>query len=377
MRIAIPILFAVFFSSCILSNHKEEKQMDSTYVDQAFSDTLDGKVVGVYVLKNNKGMEAQITNYGATLVKLTVPDKQGIPADVVLGYDNLEGYYKGGSYFGCVVGRYANRIGKAKFNLGGKDYMLAANNGPNTLHGGLKGFDKVVWDAKQEGNSVTMTYTSKDGEEGYPGNLTVSVKYTLDSSKNRLQIDYLAETDKETVLNITNHSYFNLEGQGAGEILDHEIMINASAITPVDSTLIPTGKIQKLAGTAFDFSKPTKIGARINDSTDQQILYGLGYDHNFVLNGAEGEMKLAAKVTAPRSGRVMEVYTTQPGVQFYTGNFLDGKEQGKGSSYKHRTGFCLETQHFPDSPNQPSFPSTVLKPGEKFQSSTYFEFPAL
>jgi len=351
--------------------------MDSTYVDQAFSDTLDGKVVGVYVLKNNKGMEAQITNYGATLVKLTVPDKQGIPADVVLGYDNLEGYYKGGSYFGCVVGRYANRIGKAKFNLGGKDYMLAANNGPNTLHGGLKGFDKVVWDAKQEGNSVTMTYTSKDGEEGYPGNLTVSVKYTLDSSKNRLQIDYLAETDKETVLNITNHSYFNLEGQGAGEILDHEIMINASAITPVDSTLIPTGKIQKLAGTAFDFSKPTKIGARINDSTDQQILYGLGYDHNFVLNGAEGEMKLAAKVTAPRSGRVMEVYTTQPGVQFYTGNFLDGKEQGKGSSYKHRTGFCLETQHFPDSPNQPSFPSTVLKPGEKFQSSTYFEFPAL
>lgn len=349
--------------------------MDSTYVNKAFSDTVDGKQVGVFILKNEKGMEVHITNYGATIVKMMVPDKDGIPGDIVLGYDNLDGYYNGKSYFGTVVGRYANRIANGAFSLDGKQYLLAKNNGPNSLHGGIKGFDKVVWDGKQDGNTLTLTYTSKDGEEGYPGNLKVTVTYKLRQEHNALQVDYQAVTDKETVLNLSNHTYFNLEGQGKGNILDHEIMINASAFTPVDSTLIPTGEIKKVAGTPFDFTSAQKIGAKINDPTDQQIRYGLGYDHNFVLDGKSGELNIAARVAAPVSGRVLEVSTSEPGVQFYTGNFLDSSEQGKGGIYGFRTGFCLETQHFPNSPNQPSFPSAVLKPGEKFFSRTIFDFP--
>jgi aldose 1-epimerase len=347
--------------------------MSKNDANDRYSDTLNNHVVELYRLTNANGMEALISNYGASVVSLRVADKNGKMDDVVLGYDSIQGYYQGKAYFGCVVGRYANRIAKGEFQLDGQTYTLAKNNGPNTLHGGLKGFDKVVWSGKQEGAAVTLTYTSEDGEEGYPGNVTITVKYSL-KNDNSLVMDYSAVTDKVTVVNVANHSYFNLEGQGNGNILDHEIMINADGFTPVDSTLIPTGEIRKVAGTPFDFTSPHKIGERINDTSDQQIKYGLGYDHNFALNGEAGKIRLAAKVIAPGSGRVLEVYTTEPGVQFYSGNFLNGSEQGKGSVYEYRTGFCLETQHYPDSPNQPSFPSAILKPGEKFESSTIFKF---
>jgi aldose 1-epimerase len=360
-------------NSCILSNHTD-KDMDQS-VTKPFTDTLDQNIIGLYRLTNANGMEALVTNYGATVVSLLVADKNGKKGDVVFGYDSIQGYYNGRAYFGCVAGRYANRIANGQFRLDGKTYDLAKNNGPNSLHGGIKGFDKVVWTAKQDDGGLTLTYTSKDGEEGYPGNLTVTVRYSLNND-NSLQIDYSAVTDKATLVNVTNHSYFNLEGQGQGDILDHELQFNADGFTPVDSTLIPTGEIRKVAGTPFDFTSPHKIGERINDTSDLQIKYGLGYDHNFVLNGETGKMKLAARVKAPISGRIMEVHTTEPGVQFYSGNFLNGSEKGKGSVYGYRTGFCLETQHFPDSPNQPSFPSAVLKPGEEYRSTTVFKFSA-
>jgi aldose 1-epimerase len=360
-------------NSCILSNHTD-KDMDQS-VTKPFTDTLDQNIIGLYRLTNANGMEALVTNYGATVVSLLVADKNGKKDDVVFGYDSIQGYYNGRAYFGCVAGRYANRIANGQFRLDGKTYDLAKNNGPNSLHGGIKGFDKVVWTAKQDDGGLTLTYTSKDGEEGYPGNLTVTVMYSL-KNDNSLQIDYSAVTDKATLVNVTNHSYFNLEGQGQGDILDHELQFNADGFTPVDSTLIPTGEIRKVAGTPFDFTSPHKIGERINDTSDLQIKYGLGYDHNFVLNGETGKMKLAARVKAPISGRIMEVHTTEPGVQFYSGNFLNGSEKGKGSVYGYRTGFCLETQHFPDSPNQPSFPSAVLKPGEEYRSTTVFKFSA-
>jgi aldose 1-epimerase len=360
-------------NSCILSNHTD-KDMDQS-VTKPFTDTLDQNIIGLYRLTNANGMEALVTNYGATVVSLLVADKNGKKGDVVFGYDSIQGYYNGRAYFGCVAGRYANRIANGQFRLDGKTYDLAKNNGPNSLHGGIKGFDKVVWTAKQDDGGLTLTYTSKDGEEGYPGNLTVTVMYSL-KNDNSLQIDYSAVTDKATLVNVTNHSYFNLEGQGQGDILDHELQFNADGFTPVDSTLIPTGEIRKVAGTPFDFTSPHKIGERINDTSDLQIKYGLGYDHNFVLNGETGKMKLAARVKAPISGRIMEVHTTEPGVQFYSGNFLNGSEKGKGSVYGYRTGFCLETQHFPDSPNQPSFPSAVLKPGEEYRSTTIFKFSA-
>ena len=373
MRIALAMIMLAGLSSCFL-NHKEEKKVDAVSAASPFDATVDGKQVKLFTLKNSKGMEVQLTNYGASIVALKVPDKQGVAEDVVLGYDSVQGYVNGKSYFGCVAGRYANRIAQAKFTLDGKVYALAANNGVNSLHGGVRGFDKQVWDAVQDGNNVTFTFVSADGEEGYPGKLTVTLTYRLDSNENRLQLQYGASTDKATVLNLANHSYFNLEGQGKGDILNHEIMINAKAFTPVDSTLIPTGEQKKVAGTAFDFTQPVKIGARINDTSDIQIRYGLGYDHNFVLASGNGALRLAAIVVAPVSGRTLEVLTTEPGVQFYTGNFLNGSEKGKGAVYGHRSGFCLETQHFPDSPNQPAFPSTVLKPGETFQSTTVFAF---
>ena len=373
MRIALAMIMLAGLSSCFL-NHKEEKKVDAVSAASPFDATVDGRQVKLFTLKNSKGMEVQLTNYGASIVALKVPDKQGVAEDVVLGYDSVQGYVNGKSYFGCVAGRYANRIAQAKFTLDGKVYALAANNGVNSLHGGVRGFDKQVWDAVQDGNNVTFTFVSADGEEGYPGKLTVTLTYRLDSNENRLQLQYGASTDKATVLNLAHHSYFNLEGQGKGDILNHEIMINAKAFTPVDSTLIPTGEQKKVAGTAFDFTQPVKIGARINDTSDIQIRYGLGYDHNFVLASGNGALRLAAKVVAPVSGRTLEVLTTEPGVQFYTGNFLNGSEKGKGAVYGHRSGFCLETQHFPDSPNQPAFPSTVLKPGETFQSTTVFAF---
>jgi aldose 1-epimerase len=344
---------------------------------EPFGTTNDGVPVSIYTLKNSKGMEARITNYGGILVSLVVPDKSGKLDDIVLGYDSLSGYIKNSPYFGALIGRYGNRIAKGKFTLEGKEYSLAVNNGANTLHGGLKGFDKVVWDAKERkgksGLSLVLTYLSKDGEEGYPGNLHVKVVYTL-TDNNELKIDYTATTDKATVVNLTHHSYFNLAGAGKGDILSHEVMINASKFTPIDEGLIPTGELKDVAGTPFDFTKPAQIGSRIN-ADDQQLKYGKGYDHNFVLERKDKGLSLAARAEEKTTGRVMEVFTTEPGVQFYSGNFLDGTNIGKrGAAYKFRYGFCLETQHFPDSPNKPDFPSTELKPGKKYSTSTVYKF---
>ncbi|MBZ5594150.1 MAG: galactose mutarotase [Acidobacteriia bacterium] len=343
----------------------------------AFGKTRDGQPADLYTLTNASGMEVAITNYGGTVVSIKVPDRSGKFADVVLGFDNFEGYLNNTPFFGVLVGRYGNRIAKARFTLDGHEYHLAANDNGNSLHGGLKGFDKHAWKARDASTkkipAVELTYLSKDGEEGYPGNLSATVTYSL-TPKNELRIDYAATTDKTTVLNLTNHSYFNLAGQGEGDALSHVVMIHAESFTPVDATLIPTGELQSVAGTPLDFRKPTAIGARI-DAADPQIKFGRGYDHNFVLNRKDGGLILAARVTEPSSGRVLEVLTTQPGLQFYTGNFLDGTIHGKaGKVYPRRSAFCMETQHFPDSPNQPQFPTTALKPGEHFQSTTVFRF---
>jgi aldose 1-epimerase len=310
-------------------------------------------------------------------VSLKVPDSKGALGDIVLGFDSLDGYLADNPFFGALVGRYGNRIAKGHFTLDGKEYTLPINNGANALHGGLKGFDKHIWTAKpgqgKDGQTLELTYVSKDGEEGYPGTLTATVTYTL-TNANELRIHYQATTDKPTVLNLTNHSYFNLAGAGNGDILGHELMLNADKFTPVDKGLIPTGELRPVDGTPFDFRKATAIGARIN-ADDEQIKLGGGYDHNFVLNGQAGTMRLAARATEPKSGRVLEVSTTEPGVQFYTGNFLDGTLHGKGGKvYNKRYGFCLETQHYPDSPNKPSFPSTVLRPGQKYDTTTVFKF---
>ncbi|GAA4313690.1 aldose epimerase family protein [Compostibacter hankyongensis] len=343
----------------------------------AFRDTVAGKETGLFVLKNAAGMEAAVTNYGGRLVSLLVPDKAGNMVDVVVGYDSLQSYLGGGdSYFGALVGRYGNRIAHGQFSLDGKTYRLATNNGPNHLHGGKKGFSKQVWDVlERTDSSLTLHYRSKNGEEGYPGNLDVKVVYTL-GDDNALKIGYEASTDQPTIVNLTNHSYFNLNGQGNGTITNHILQINADRYTPVDSTLIPTGQLQNVTGTPFDFRKPTVIGARMN-APDQQLKYGKGYDHNFVLNGEPGALKHAATVTGDLSGIVMEVYTREPGVQFYTGNFMGGAHTIKGGKKDgHQTAFCLETQHFPDSPHQPSFPTTVLRPGDTYRTETVFRFPA-
>lgn len=343
--------------------------------------TVDGKPVSIYYMTNGNGMRADISDYGAIVRSLDVPDRNGKVADVVLGYASVAEYLESTPYFGAIVGRYGNRIAKGRFTLDGVEYKLATNNNENHLHGGVKGFDKVVWDAEpfmdNNGVSLKLTYVSKDGEEGYPGNLKCTVIYTL-TKNNELKIDYEATTDKPTVLNITHHGYFNLAGQGTRDILDHEMMINADNITPVDKTLITTGEFRPVKGTPFDFTAPHKIGERINQTDDEQINFGGGYDHNFVLNKKGDDMTLAARVYEPTSGRVMEVLTAEPGVQFYSGNFLDGKNIGKeGKAYKHRYGFCLETQHFPDSPNKQdnkNFPSVVLRPGKKFSSQTIYRF---
>ena len=325
-------------------------------------------------------MEAAITNYGGAVVSLKVPDRNGTLEDIVLGYDSADGYVADKAFFGAIIGRYGNRIARAQFTLDGKTYTLAKNNGENSLHGGIKGFNKALWTAKgipaKDGQALELTYLSKDGEEGFPGNLNVRVIYTL-TDANELKIEYFATTDKKTVVNLTNHSYFNLlgVGPGMGDILGHMLMIEADKFTPVDSGLIPTGELRDVAGTPFDFRKPTAIGARIN-ADDEQIKLGGGYDHNFVLRRKAGEgISLAARVVEPASGRVMEVWTTEPGVQFYTGNFLDGSAHGKGGvAYAKRSAFCLETQHFPDSPNQPKFPSVVLSPGAGYQTTTIYKF---
>ena len=344
---------------------------------ESFGKTKDGQAVDLYTFSNASGMEVRAMTYGGIILSIKVPDRNGKFDDVTLGFDSLEPYLANSTFFGALVGRYGNRIGKARFKLDGKEYKLAVNNGPNALHGGLKGFDKVIWQAesfdKPEGVGVVFRYTSPDGEEGYPGTLQVLVTYTL-TDKNELALDYHATTDKATPVNLTNHAYFNLAGPGVRDILDHQMMINADNTTPVDSTLIPTGEIKSVEGTPFDFRKPTAIGARI-DANDQQIKYGPGYDHNFVLNRKGEGLSLAARVVEPTTGRVMEVSTTEPAVQFYTGNFLDGTLTGKGGHvYKRRYAFCLETQHFPDSPNKPSFPSTIVKPGETYTSKTVYAF---
>ncbi len=345
---------------------------------KSFGKTPDGQPVDLYVLTAKGGAEACITNYGGAVVSLKVPDRNGKLADVVLGYDNADGYVNDKSFFGALVGRYGNRIGHAQFALDGKTYTLAKNNGENSLHGGIKGFNKAVWTAKiipaKDGQSLELSYLSKDGEEGFPGNLKVSVVYTLTDS-NALRITYSAISDKKTVVNLTNHSYFNLAGQGSGDILGHLLIIQADKFTPVDAGLIPTGEFRDVAATPFDFRKELAIGARI-DQDEEQLKLGGGYDHNFVLQRSnDPEESLAARVLEPVSGRVLEVWTTEPGVQFYTGNFLDGKTIGKGGvTYPRRSAFCLETQHFPDSPNQPKFPSVVLNPGERYHTITTYKF---
>jgi len=339
-----------------------------------FGTTPDGTAVSLYTLTNANGVQARISDLGGAIVALFVPDRDGQLEDVVLGWDDVAGYVAASNYFGILVGRYANRIAQGRFTLNGTTYTLAINNGPNALHGGPGGFHGVVWQAEPatDAPKLTLRYTSPDGEEGYPGNLAAEVTYTL-TDDNALRIDYTATTDADTVINLTNHSYFNLNGAGNGDILDHEIQIFADRITPVDETLIPTGELQPVDGTPFDLRTPTAIGAGI-DADDPQIAYGGGYDHNFVLN-ADGSLVPAARVYAPKTGRVLETLTTEPGVQFYSGNFLTGSDIGKGGkAYVRRGGFCLETQHFPDSPNQPTFPTTVLKPGETYRQTTVYRF---
>jgi aldose 1-epimerase len=343
---------------------------------QAFG-TADGQAVDLFTLTNAKGVEARIMTYGGAVVSLKVPDRQGKLGDVVLGYESLDGYLKNSAYFGAIIGRYGNRIGKGKFSLNGHEYTLAKNNGENHLHGGVKGFDKVVWSAKEikgaTGVGLSLSYVSKDGEEGYPGTLRVNVIYML-TNTNELRIEYTATTDKETVVNLTHHSYFNLAGAGDGNILSHELMLKASKFTPVDAGLIPTGELRAVRGTPMDFDRPTAIGARIENG-DEQLKLGRGYDHNWVLDRTGARSILAARVYEPTSGRVMEVYTSEPGIQFYSGNFLDGTITGKGGKvYQQRYGFCLETQHFPDSPNKPGFPSTVVKPRYTYRSFTTYKF---
>jgi len=338
----------------------------------------DGQAVEAFTLTSGRGMELRVITYGGIITYWRVPDRDGRTDDVVLGHETLEGYLQPTSrYFGALAGRYANRIAKAQFALDGHTYTLAANNGPNALHGGLKGFDKVVWAAEpfeRPGEvGVVLTHTSPDGDQGYPGTVKVQVTYTV-TTRNELRVDYRATTDKATPINLTQHTYFNLAGDGRRDVLDHVLTINADRFTPVDPTLIPTGELAPAEETPFDFRKPVPIGARI-DADDEQLRRGRGYDHNFVLNATAGALVHAAHVSEPTTGRTLDVYTDQPGMQFYSGNFLDGSAVGKdGHVYKQRFGFCLETQHFPDSPNQPAFPSTILRPGDEFTTTTVFAF---
>jgi aldose 1-epimerase len=344
-----------------------------------FGKTKDGVTVYRYVLTNNKGVEAVVISYGAALNSLKVPDRDGKIADIVLAYDDIGGYEQDKAYFGATVGRFANRIAGGQFVLDGTTFHIPKNDGPNTLHGGTIGFNKRIWTgvdrSRPDAEVLELTYTSPDGEEGFPGTMNVKVTYTLPADKNELRIDFTATTDKDTVVNLTNHSYFNLSAIPTQEILNHQLLLRAREFTPVNSMLIPTGELRPVAGTPFDFTKSTVIGLRINED-NEQLKFGRGYDHNWVLEGnGKAGLQLAAEVFEPGSGRVLEVLTTEPGIQFYTGNFLDGTVRGKsGQPYARRTAFCLETQHFPDSPNQPNFPTTELKPGQTFQSTTIFRF---
>jgi aldose 1-epimerase len=344
---------------------------ETRVIKQPFGKNWEGKPVDLYTLVDGK-IEVRIMTYGATVISLRVPDRKGETSDVVLGYDAADQYVAKTPYFGATVGRYANRLAHGKFQLDGHNYSIPKNDGDNSLHGGTRGFDKVVWTAKALKDGVDLTYVSEDGDQGFPGTLTTTVRYTLGG--NALRIEYSATTDKDTVLNLTNHSYFNLAGQGKGEVLGHIVKINASRITPVDADLIPTGELTSVKGTPFDFRTPHVIGERIN-ADDAQLRLGKGYDHNFVLDYPTGELAEAAEVYEPTTGRTLKVLTTEPAVQFYTGNHLDGSITGKeGRVYQPRFAFCLETQHYPDSPNHDKFPSTELKPGQKFHSVTVYQF---
>lgn len=377
----MPRRFLIFLSALIfaISGLLAAQTPSTTEVQQKrFGVASGGRPVILYTLKNSHGVEISAMNYGGIIQSIRVPDRNGKFADIVLGHDTAEGYMPNPPYIGAIVGRYANRIANGTFTLDGKTYTLPKNDGPNTLHGGTtKTFDKVIWESQplKDKNGVSFTYLSADGDDGFPGNLKVTVTYVLTDS-NELVIDYYATTDKATPINVSQHSYFNLKGEGNGDILDHEIMINADKFTPVDKNLIPTGELRPVKGTPFDFTKSTKIGTGIEDK-DEQLTLAHGYDHNWVINRKGDGLTLAARVYEPTSGRVLEVTTTQPGVQFYTGNFLDGTVTGKeGHVYKRRYGLCLETQHFPDSPNHPKFPNTILRPGEKFHQETVFKFGA-
>jgi aldose 1-epimerase len=351
--------------------------MNATIATAPYGLLLTGDSVHVFTLTNANGVEVRAIDYGGIIVSLRTPDRTGALGDIVLGFDSLGGYLASSPYFGALVGRYANRIAKGQFTLDGARYHLAVNNGPNALHGGLKGFDKVLWQAEPRRDSagvgVVFRYTSKDGEEGYPGTLNVQVSYTL-TDRNELAIDYLATTDKATPVNLTQHSYFNLAGDGSGDVLGHVLTIDADQFVPIGPTLIPTGTLNPVVGTPFDFRQGVAIGARIDD-TDIQLKNAGGYDHSFVINRTGSGLAHAARVVEPKSGRTLDVSTTEPGIQLYTGNFLDGTLTGKGGHvYRRRNAFCLETQHFPDSPNQPAFPSTILRPGAEYRSRTVYTF---
>jgi len=372
ITVAAVATVAACFTGCSLMSHSPK----GTITESAFGKLPDGTPVELYTLRNSHGMEATIMTYGGIVTSLTVPDKDGQFSDVVLGYDNLDGYLKSTPYFGALIGRYGNRIAKGKFSLDGVEYTLATNNRPNALHGGLKGFDKVVWTARPmptaNGPSLILTYVSRNGEEGYPGNLLVTAVYSV-TEKNELKVEFTATTDQKTVVNLTHHSYFNL--RSSGDVLGHVVTINADKFTPVDSTLIPTGELRPVAGTPFDFRQPATIGAGIANTNDEQIVFGGGYDHNWVLNKQGKELSLAASIYEPTTGRTMEVWTTEPATQFYSGNFLDGTITGKGGwVYNFRDGFCFEPQHYPDAPNQPAFPTTELKPGETYQNTIIYKF---
>ncbi|HET9373108.1 MAG TPA: aldose epimerase family protein [Vicinamibacterales bacterium] len=342
-----------------------------------YGKTPDGQVIEVITLNNNRGVEMSVMTYGGTILSLKTPERRGQSGDIVLGFDSLESYFDKSPYFGCLIGRYCNRIAKGRFTLDGTPYQLPINNDPNSLHGGTTGWDKVVWKAdtfqNAMGQGVVLTHVSPDGDQGYPGKVTADVTYTL-TDDGRLVVDYHAVTDKPTVINLTQHSYFNLSAGASADILGHQLMLNADRYTPVDETLIPTGEIAAVEGTPFDFRTPTAIGARINQD-HEQLKRGKGYDHNWVLTRQGDGLMPAARVVDPASGRTLDISTTEPGIQFYSGNFLDGTLTGKSSkTYAHRSGLCLETQHYPDSPNQPTFPSTVLRPGQEYRSQTVFRF---
>jgi len=368
------LALAMLLAACQRSEHAMEAP---TVQRSLFGELPDGREVYAYTLDNGRGIKVEAITYGGIIVSLDTPDRRGRRGDIVLGYDDLSGYLKETPYFGAIIGRYGNRIANARFTLDGRTYQLAANDGPNHLHGGVVGFDKVLWSAtpfsRPDSVGVVLRYTSPDGEEGYPGDLATTVTYTL-TTEGSLVFDYEATTDKPTPVNLTQHSYFNLAGDGARDVLDQVLTIYADSFTPIDSTLIPTGKIEPVAGTPFDFRTPTAIGARIG-AADQQLEYAGGYDHNYVLDRSGAGLVHAAHVYDPDTGRTLDVYTTEPGLQFYSGNFLDGSLVGKsGHVYEHRYGFCLETQHYPDSPNEPGFPSTILRPGEEYRSRTVLKF---